>query len=465
MPSLRNCELLQRLDAAPGSALYFAAPADARDAVSLRVVLDRATASASLLPVEIALHLLAQVGDAVAYLHALGCVHGDLSPSSVTVSSRGVAKLSHFELARQLEETRTASRAPRVTYAAPELLAGAHADGRADVFSTGVLLYEALTLERPFAGTSARALLASMRGQPPRRPSLVRPGLPDGLDTLVASALALEPSQRPSTPKLVEALHALLPALPPVCARTLARVVATGARDEAPTHKLPEAFFAMPVEARAPAERPRAARAARATVPASPAVDRRRGPTVLLPAAQLKARHGAVASAPAKAGAGSAALFGSVGALVVGAVAAATMVTPADAQPAPAARLRVTAPLAPRAAPPAPVETAGAMLGATPKEAAPQSSLEPAHQLHITASMRGRPVEACVLVNGAYQGAAPVTVERPPGTYRVEVVGGRRALQAEVVVGARRGSTVGFELAQAPRPGSAAKAACARAKR
>jgi hypothetical protein len=159
-----------------------------------------------------AVEVAAQVLDALAHAHAKGIVHRDVKPSNIMVEQGDElsVRLLDFGLAK-IDEADTLTAAGDVPgtlgYIAPERLAGQQADGAADVWSVGVLLWEALAGRHPFWAVSP--LDTARRVEAGAQPLAdVRPDLPRSLCRTVDRMLALQPGKRPKPRQLVHALRA-----------------------------------------------------------------------------------------------------------------------------------------------------------------------------------------------------------------------------------------------------------------
>ncbi|MEZ6186913.1 MAG: protein kinase [Planctomycetota bacterium] len=167
-----------------------------------------------------AVRLLVQVLRAVGYAHTCGVLHRDLKPGNVIVD-RELAKtyVLDFGLAKVVDAegdlTRSGTALGTPYYMPPELAAGRHkeVDGRADVYSLGVMLYELLVGTPPFTAATANELMQKVAKERP--PSLRAQGFPAALDKIVQRALAKRPADRfPSAEVMAAELEAWLEARP-----------------------------------------------------------------------------------------------------------------------------------------------------------------------------------------------------------------------------------------------------------
>jgi hypothetical protein len=126
-------------------------------------------------------------------------VHRDITPGNVLVDREGQVKITDFGIARAQQYasfTRPGLLKGKYEYMAPEYVRGQDFDGRADLFSLGVVLYELLTGQNPFAGMNAKEIWARILKHNPTQPSELVPGVPRSLDAVVARALAKQPARR-----------------------------------------------------------------------------------------------------------------------------------------------------------------------------------------------------------------------------------------------------------------------------
>jgi serine/threonine protein kinase len=162
---------------------------------------------------EFALGLVRDLARALAYAHGRGVLHRDVKPSNVLLGTDGRVHLSDLGLATHSGEnslTRGGAAVGSVPYMPPEVLSGAPADIRADVYGLGALLFECLTLHRPFEADSQADLVRQvLTGDPPRLGNHWPRVRPD-LEAVVGRALERDPERRYATAsELLEDLEAL----------------------------------------------------------------------------------------------------------------------------------------------------------------------------------------------------------------------------------------------------------------
>jgi tetratricopeptide (TPR) repeat protein len=148
------------------------------------------------LPWREACALLANVCSSLALIHSRRLVHRDLTPANVRITRDGGAKLIDFGAMAPIGDSHSIVGTP--AFVAPEAVLQRTLDGRTDLFSLGATLYFTLTGQPPYPARSFSQLNALWRETLPP-PSSVVEGIPDALDVLVMSLLALEPAMRPRT--------------------------------------------------------------------------------------------------------------------------------------------------------------------------------------------------------------------------------------------------------------------------
>ena len=155
-----------------------------------------------------------EVAEGLAAAHAVGLVHRDVKPANVWIGADGRAKLLDFGLARLARGgpalTRAGVMVGTPSYMAPEQAAGGAIDGRADLFSLGVMLYELTTRRKPFTGDSVLAVLTALAIHRPPPAHQTNPGVPAALSRLIDRLLAKAPAERPeSAAEVCDALAAV----------------------------------------------------------------------------------------------------------------------------------------------------------------------------------------------------------------------------------------------------------------
>ncbi|HSM50687.1 MAG TPA: serine/threonine-protein kinase, partial [Thermoanaerobaculia bacterium] len=167
-----------------------------------------------------ALEIVAQAAEALAVAHAAGIIHRDMKPGNLLLAPDGRVKVSDFGVAKAVGEstelTRTGMLVGSPAYMAPEQIKGEALDGRADLFSLGVVLYELLLRRRPFPADTVTTLVYQILHQDPLSDPAIAAALPSAQADLLQWCLAKEPAVRiPDARTLAARTRALVaPALP-----------------------------------------------------------------------------------------------------------------------------------------------------------------------------------------------------------------------------------------------------------
>jgi hypothetical protein len=166
------------------------------------------------LPTPETCRIVFQVAEALDYAHLKGVIHRDLKPSNVMMLSDGGLKVMDYGIARARQFgglTTTGAFMGTPDYVAPEIAEGTGTDARSDLYSLGVVFYEALTGRKPFVGDTPFDTLRKHVSEPPPPPSSHWPGTPPELEAIVLRLLAKDPKDRyPSAEALLVELRAYL---------------------------------------------------------------------------------------------------------------------------------------------------------------------------------------------------------------------------------------------------------------
>jgi len=152
-------------------------------------------------PVSDAIRYTDGILEALEYSHRAGVVHRDIKPGNVMVTDSGQIKVMDFGIARAVSDSsstvaETTQIIGTAAYFSPEQAKGEPVDARADLYSTGVVLYELLTGRQPFRGESPVAVAYQHVSEAPVPPSEVNESVPRALDAVALRALAKDPFQR-----------------------------------------------------------------------------------------------------------------------------------------------------------------------------------------------------------------------------------------------------------------------------
>ena len=141
--------------------------------------------------------IMGEILAALGHAHAHGVIHRDIKPANLIVLDDGQVKIADFGIARveksELTQAGTVMGTP--SYMSPEQFLGQPIDGRSDLFSCGVILYQFLTGEKPFTGTTTTIMYKVLREEP-LAPSVLNVTVPGAFDAVVKKAMAKSPDQR-----------------------------------------------------------------------------------------------------------------------------------------------------------------------------------------------------------------------------------------------------------------------------
>ncbi len=174
--------------------------------------------------VQEAAHIIQQVLSALAYSHKNGVVHRDIKPANIILLADDSVKIADFGIAKVEESgaTKTGVILGTPQYLSPEQCLGESTDARTDLYSTGAVLYETLTGEKAFPGTSVTSVFSRLQVDYVANLSSTDPAIQRVIKEVVIKALQRQPADRfSSAAEFSEALRAA--AMPPSAAKTGAR--------------------------------------------------------------------------------------------------------------------------------------------------------------------------------------------------------------------------------------------------
>src|SRR5271170_313244 len=153
------------------------------------------------MPMDRVLKFTQQIAEALAAAHAEGVVHRDLKPQNLLVDKNDQIFVCDFGLAKSFEEgaigmTRTGAFLGTPRYMSPEQVEGKPADGRADLYAFGLILYEMVVGDVPFTGESTLKVMYQRIQEKPKSPKLLRPDLPNWLVKIIMRCLERNPDDR-----------------------------------------------------------------------------------------------------------------------------------------------------------------------------------------------------------------------------------------------------------------------------
>ncbi len=177
------------------------------DGPDLEELLDRCRRRGILLPVGVVLHIVHELARALEYSHSLtddagnrlGLIHRDVSPPNLLIGVHGEIKLTDFGVARRLDKeskTRPGVLRGKYAYMSPEQIQQGALDHRSDIFSAGIVLYEALTGVNPFEETTDFQTMESVERAEVEPATFLRPDTPTELDRILLACLEPDPDLR-----------------------------------------------------------------------------------------------------------------------------------------------------------------------------------------------------------------------------------------------------------------------------
>lgn len=138
-----------------------------------------------------------QVCSGLQYAHFRKVIHRDIKPANIMIAANGVVKIMDFGIAKAgASVTNTGEVLGTPHYMSPEQVRGQDLDGRTDIFSTGVVLYEMITGEKPFSGQNVTAVIYKIVNEQPVPPRQVDVSIHPGLSMIISKCLAKDPEER-----------------------------------------------------------------------------------------------------------------------------------------------------------------------------------------------------------------------------------------------------------------------------
>jgi len=151
------------------------------------------------LPIGKAVAIARQAAEGLAEAHRLGVIHRDLKPQNIMIDREGGARIMDFGIARSVKTKGITGAGVMIgtpEYMSPEQVDGKEADGRSDIYSMGIVLFEMLTGRLPFEGDTPLSVAVKQKSEPPPDPRKVNPQIPEELGKIVLKCLEKEKGKR-----------------------------------------------------------------------------------------------------------------------------------------------------------------------------------------------------------------------------------------------------------------------------
>ncbi|UCF31335.1 MAG: serine/threonine protein kinase [bacterium] len=209
------------------------------DGLELKEVLDRFGAVDPMLAAQIVI----KVCDALSYAHERGIIHRDVKPGNIMLSAKGDVKLADFGIvfvSGSADLTTTGQIIGTPSYMSPEQIRGEELTPASDIFSLGIVLYEAATGSKPFTAPSDVALTHAILRRRPIRPRRLNPAVNRSLSRTIMKSLRKKPHRRFATmEEMAAALRRTLPRRALAVQEGVARLIRDGRASESPDATIP----------------------------------------------------------------------------------------------------------------------------------------------------------------------------------------------------------------------------------
>jgi serine/threonine-protein kinase len=152
----------------------------------------------NLLPIRDVVRIVGEVAEALGYAHSKGVVHRDIKPANIMYLKNGTPKVTDFGIARAMASSKTKTGVVKGTpfYMSPEQITGKKVDGRSDIFSLGVVLYELLTGVQPFRAEDLTGLIYKITSDEPDPITTHNRKVPKALGQIIDKALVKDREKR-----------------------------------------------------------------------------------------------------------------------------------------------------------------------------------------------------------------------------------------------------------------------------
>jgi len=163
--------------------------------------LEKLVEATKILPIETIIPMCEQVCGALDHAHQHGIVHRDIKPANIMILNNGMVKVTDFGIAKMMSMgmTQTGLVLGTPNYMSPEQVKGRQVDGRSDLFSLGVILYDLVTGEKPFSGQNITTVIYKIINENPVPPRELDASIHAGLSYVICKALAKSPDERYQT--------------------------------------------------------------------------------------------------------------------------------------------------------------------------------------------------------------------------------------------------------------------------